>query len=71
MHLVRIGRSPSYLADMTTATADLPGHERLWSTSSFWYKTSQLKLKIGEQIFLYAGPEVVPGTAVITVAISR
>ena len=32
MHLVRIGRSlltvtPTYLADMMTATADLPGRE--------------------------------------------
>ena len=30
MHLVRSGRSPAYLADMMTATADLPGRERLW-----------------------------------------
>ena len=34
-HLVRIGRSPAYLADMKTATADLPGRERLRSANSF------------------------------------
>ena len=34
MHQVHIGRSPAYLADMMTATADLPGHERLRSADS-------------------------------------
>ena len=31
MHQVHIGCSPAYLADMMTATADLPGRERLRS----------------------------------------
>ena len=35
MHLVRVGRSPAHLADMMTATADLPGRERLRSANSF------------------------------------
>ena len=35
MHLVRVGRSPAYLADMMTATADLPGRDRLRSANSF------------------------------------
>ena len=37
LHQVHIGRSPAYLADMMTATADLPGRERLRSANSFWY----------------------------------
>ena len=36
MHLVRIDRSPTY---MMTATADLPGRERLRSANSFRYET--------------------------------
>ena len=54
MHQVRIGRSPAYLADMMTATADLPGRERLLSASSFRYETPQLKLKFSERDFSYA-----------------
>ena len=56
MHLVRICRSPAYLAGMMTATADLPGRERLRSTYSFRYETLKLKLKFGEWSFSYAGP---------------
>ena len=51
MHLVCIGRSPAYLADMMTATADLPGQDRLRSANSFRYETPQLKLKFGERAF--------------------
>ena len=47
MHLVRVGRSPAHLADMMTATADLPGRERLRSANSFRYETPKLKLKFG------------------------
>ena len=59
MHLVRIGHSPAYLADMMTATADLPGREseRLHSANSFRYETPKLKLKFGERGFSYAGPK--------------
>ena len=57
MHLVRIGRSPAYLADMMTATADLPGRERLRSASGFGYEIPRLKLKFGERGFSYAGPK--------------
>ena len=57
MHLVRVGLSPAYLADMMTATADLPGRERLRSANSFRYDTPQLKLKFGERGFSYAGPK--------------
>ena len=44
MHQVRIGRSPAYLADMMTATTDLPGRERLRSANSFRTETPKLKL---------------------------
>ena len=54
MHLMRVGRSP---ADMMTATADLPGRERLRSANSFRYETPKLKLKFGERGFSYAGPK--------------
>ena len=57
MHLVRVGRSPAYLADMMTATADPPGRERLRSANSFRYETPELKLKFGERGFSYAGPK--------------
>ena len=58
MHLVRVGRSPAYLADMMTATADLLGRERLRSAaSSFRYEIPQLKLKFGERSFSYTGPK--------------
>ena len=57
MHQVHIGRSPAYLADMMTATADLPGRERLRSANSFRYKTPKLKLKFGERAFSFAVPK--------------
>ena len=57
MHLVRISCSPTYLAEMMTATADLPGHERLRSANSFRYETPKLKLKFGERGFSFAGPK--------------
>ena len=57
MHLVRVGRSPAYLADMMTATADLLGRERLRSANSFRYETPKLKLKFGERGSSYAGPK--------------
>ena len=54
MHQVHIGRSPAYLADMMTATADLLGRERLRSANSFRYETPKLKLKFGQRAFLFA-----------------
>ena len=43
-HLVRVGRSPACLSDMMTSDADLPGRERLRSSSSFQYELPQFKL---------------------------
>ena len=57
MHLVRVGRSPAYLSDMMTSVADLPGRERLRSSSSFRYELPRLKLKFGERSFSFSGPK--------------
>ena len=57
MHLVRVGRSPAYLSDMMTPVADLPGRERLRSSSSFQYELPRLKLKFGERSFSFSGPK--------------
>ena len=57
MHLVRVGRSPAYLSDMMTSVADLPGRERLRSSSSFRYELPRLKQKFGERSFLFSGPK--------------
>ena len=56
MHMVRIGRSPAYLAEMMTATADQPGRERLRFAKSFRNENPKLKFKLGERGFSYAGP---------------
>ena len=55
--LVRVGRSPAYLSDMMTSDADMPGRERLRSSSSFRYELPQLKLKFGERSFSFSGPK--------------
>ena len=53
-----MGRSPAYLvAYMMTATADLPGRERLRSANSFRYETPKLRLKFGERGFSFSGPK--------------
>ena len=55
--LVRVGRSPAYLSDMMTSVADLPGRERLRSSSSFRYELPRLKLKFSERSFSFSGPK--------------
>ena len=57
MHLVRVGCSPTYLSDMMTSVADLPGRERLRFSSSFRYELPRLKLKFGERSFSFSGPK--------------
>ena len=42
---------------VSVVVADLPGRERLRSSSSFRYELSQLKLKFGERRFLFSGPK--------------
>ena len=58
MHLVRVGRSPAYLSDRMRFVADLPGRERLRSSTSFRYELPRLKLKFGERSFSFSGPKV-------------
>ena len=57
MHLVRVGRSPAYLSDTMTSVADLPGRERLRSSSSFRNELPRFKIKFGERSFLFSGPK--------------
>ena len=57
MHLVQVGCSPAYLSDMMTPVADLPGRERLRSSSSFRYALPRLKLKFCERSFSFSGPK--------------
>ena len=57
MHQVHIGRSPAYLADMMTATADLPGRERLRSAQSVSdTKPQNWNSSLVSGAFSYAGP---------------
>jgi len=56
MHLVHVGRSPSYLADLVTAIAKIPSRARLRSAASHCYELPSTNLKFGERSFSYAGP---------------
>lgn len=56
MHLVHIGRSPSYISDLVHATADLPGRSRLRSASSLRYEMPHTELALSERCFSFAGP---------------
>jgi len=59
MHLIHIGQSPSYLADLVTATADIPSRadKGLRSVKTHRYETATTELKFGERSFSYAGPD--------------
>ena len=57
MHQVHIGRSPAYLADMMTATADLPSPDGTPFHQNFLIRNLKTKLKFGERAFSYAGPK--------------
>ena len=56
MHLVHVGRSPSYLSDLVTATAKIPSRSRLRSAASHRYELPSINLKFGERNFSFAGP---------------
>ena len=56
MHLVHVGRSPSYLADLVTAMAKIPSRSRLRSAASHRYELPSINLKCGERSFSFAGP---------------
>ena len=57
MHLVRVGRSHAYLSDMMTSVADLPGRERLRSSSNFRYELPQFETKVQRAEFFVLGPK--------------
>jgi hypothetical protein len=56
MHLVHIGRSPTYLTELVTATSELPSRRSLRSASSQRYEVPRTSLKFGERSFSFAGP---------------
>ena len=60
MHLVNIGRAPTYLINSVTATRDVVSRSRLRSSSSHCYEQPRTRHKLGERSFIFAGPA--PGT---------
>jgi hypothetical protein len=56
MHLIHTGRSPSYLSDLVTATANIPSRSRLRSATSHRYELPSTRLVFGERSFSFAGP---------------
>ena len=56
MHLVHIGRAPTYLINSVTATRDIVSRPRLRSSSSHRYEQSRKRHKLGERSFSFAGP---------------
>ena len=56
MHLVHTGRSPVYLSELVTATADLPCRASLRSACSSRYEIPRTVRKFGERAFSFAGP---------------
>ena len=57
MHQVHIGRSPAYLADMMTATADLPSRERTPFRQQFPIRNPKTETQVlVRRAFSYAGP---------------
>ena len=56
MHNAHVGRSLRYVTEMLMATAHLPNHNRLRSSTSTYYELPALRRKIGERTFSYTGP---------------
>ena len=56
MHLVHVGRSPTYISSLVQATAALPGRSRLRSANSHCYELPRIKLSFTERCFSFAGP---------------
>src|SRR5664279_1812621 len=56
MHLVHTERSPVYLSELVTATADLASHAGLRFACSKRYKIPRTVRKFGERAFSFAGP---------------
>jgi len=56
MHLVNIGRAPTYLSNSVTATRDVVSRSRLRSSSSHRYEQPRTRHKLGERSFSFAVP---------------
>ena len=56
MHLIHIGRSPSYLSELVTSTSSIASRSLLRSACSQRYEQPATRLKLGERSFAFAGP---------------
>jgi len=56
MHLVNIGRAPTYLINSVTATRDVVSRSCLRSSSSHRYEQPRTRHKLGERSFSFTGP---------------
>ena len=59
MHSSVAGVAPSYINDMLTSVADMPGCERLRSTASGSFDVPRVRTCIGSQDFFVVGPQAV------------
>ena len=57
MHLIRVGRSPSYLSELVQPSTST-GRTGLRSASALSYLKPRLKTRLGERCFAFAGPTV-------------
>ena len=57
MHSAVSGVAPSYIKNMLTSVADMPGHGRLRSTASSYFDVPCVRTRISSQAFSVAGPQ--------------
>ena len=57
MHSAVSGVAPSYIKDMLTSVADMPGRGRLRSAASGSFDVPRVRTRIGSQAFSVAGPQ--------------
>ena len=58
MHLIHIGRAPSYLSDIVHKVSSLGRHYTLRSADTLLYVKPRTRTKFGERAFQFAGPDV-------------
>ena len=57
MHSAVSGIAPSYIKNMLTFVADMPGHECLRSAASGSFDVPRVRTRIGSRAFSVAGPQ--------------
>ena len=57
IHSAVSGVAPSYIKNLLTSVADMPGHERLRSAASGYFDVPRVRTRIGSQAFSVAGPQ--------------